>query len=159
MSVVSVDLLFCRDSTTIKILIINQEIIFFYFFSLLPFHPAFTDIKIVNLPGNIVNIWYKQVFHQSIRMKTNNRKSQIKPSVDLQQMSYRSFPDNLSIKTASISFANSWQVAKGSSVYTARIIPSLSVINIRGMVWEAKSEKTASSFWAEKGKVNECFSQ
>ena len=36
-----------------------------------------------------------------------NRKSQIKPSVDLQQMSYRSFPDNLSIKTASISFANS----------------------------------------------------
>ena len=36
-----------------------------------------------------------------------NRKSQIKPPVDLQQMSYRSFPDNLSIKTASISFANS----------------------------------------------------
>ena len=30
-------------------------------------------------------------------MKTNNRKSQIKPPVDLQQMSYRSFPDNLSI--------------------------------------------------------------
>ena len=40
-------------------------------------------------------------------MKTNNRKSQIKPPVDLQQMSYRSFPDNLSIRTASISFANS----------------------------------------------------